>query len=219
MNEVSTMQHPRKDDNGRVVVIKKPHHASPNTNWTQPDSVAVVTPDGEVPAVLNGLPMRAWVNTPASSEEWEFLTKSQPIEEPAFDLPAGYLRAAGAVVLESDGRVWVVAPSNGFAGYQATFPKGTADAGMSLQTTALKETFEESGLQVRLIRHLIDVRRSQSYTRYYLARRVGGHPGAMGWETQAVMLVPRDQLAGVVTHPNDALILEAIDHLENHLLA
>jgi 8-oxo-dGTP pyrophosphatase MutT (NUDIX family) len=111
------------------------------------------------------------------------------------------------------------APSNGFAGYQATFPKGTADAGMSLQTTALKETFEESGLQVRLIRHLIDVRRSQSYTRYYLARRVGGHPGAMGWETQAVMLVPRDQLAGVVTHPNDALILEAIDRLGSHLLA
>ena len=219
MNQISTMQHPRKDDDGRPVVIKEPHQASPQTSWMQRNSVAVVTPDGDLPAELNGLSVSTWINAPASSEEWELLTKRPLIEEPAFDVPAEYLRAAGTVVLESDGRVWVVAPTNGFAGYQATFPKGTADSCMSLQTTALKETFEESGLQVHLIRHLIDVRRSQSYTRYYLARRVGGHPGTMGWETQAVMLVPRDQLGSVVTHQNDAMILEAIGHLGDYPLA
>jgi 8-oxo-dGTP pyrophosphatase MutT (NUDIX family) len=184
----------------------------------QPDTVAIVTPDGDLPAELNGFAVSTWIKTPGSSEDWDFLAKSHLIEEPTFDLPSGYLRAAGAVVLEADGRVWIVAPSNAFAGYQATFPKGTADSDMSLQATALKETFEESGLQVRLIRHLIDVRRSQSYTRYYLASRVGGNPSAMGWETQAVMLVPRDQLASVVTHPNDALILEAIGRLGEQVL-
>jgi ADP-ribose pyrophosphatase YjhB (NUDIX family) len=81
---------------------------------------------------------------------------------------------------------------------------------MSLQATALVEAFEESGLRVRLLRHLVDVKRSLSYTRYYLAVRVGGNPADMGWETQAVMLVPQSQLAQALTHANDAPILAAL---------
>ena len=84
---------------------------------------------------------------------------------------------------------------------------------MSLQATALVEALEESGLKVRLVQHLVDVKRSQSYTRYYLAERVGGNPADMGWESQAVMLVPKARLAKVVIHPNDAPILEALGHV------
>ena len=54
--------------------------------------------------------------------------------------------AAGVVITEPDGRVWLVKPSNGFAGYQTTFPKGHADDGLSFQATAIKEAFEESGI-------------------------------------------------------------------------
>ena len=114
------------------------------------------------------------------------------------------------VVLESDGRVWVVSPSNQHGGYVNTFPKGKLDSGLGLRVNALKEAFEESGLQVELTGFLCDSVRSTSITRYYTAKRVGGHPGDMGWETQAVHLVPRAQLASVVTHKNDQGVLEAL---------
>src|SRR5690606_2309433 len=101
-------------------------------------------------------------------------------------------------------------PSNAFAGYQATFPKGTLESGVSAQASALIEVFEETGLQVQLQRHLIDVPRSLSYTRYYVAQRVGGSPADMGWESQAVLLVPVSQLARHLNSPYDAPVINAL---------
>jgi hypothetical protein len=46
--------------------------------------------------------------------------------------------------------------------------------------------------------------------RYFLARRVGGSPGEMGWETHAVWLVPRTQLAAHAPHRNDRPIVDAV---------
>ncbi len=73
--------------------------------------------------------------------------------------------------------------------------------------------FEAAGLRVRLQRHLVDVKRTQSYTRYYLAERVGGNPADMGWESQAVMLVPRADLWRFLVCPYDQTILKALDAL------
>ena len=81
---------------------------------------------------------------------------------------------------------------------------------MSTQATALVEAYEESGLLVRLREHLVDVKRSQSYTRYFLAERVGGNPAEMGWESQAVMLVPVEQLTKVLNSPNDVPIMDTL---------
>ena len=120
-------------------------------------------------------------------------------------LQTGREPAAGVVIEEPDGRVWLVNPTNGFAGYTATFPKGRADDGLTLQATAIKEAFEESGLQVRIIGLIGDVERSQTVTRYYRARRVGGTPAAMGWETQAVQLVPKADIL--------AALNQAVDHV------
>lgn len=205
--------HPRKDEKGRAVEIQKPSKPSPLEAWHQPEAVACVIPDGAMPAEVHGASVKSWVEVPKTPSGWESLAAEHTIDEPEFKVPSGYKRAAGVVVREKNGRVWVVAPSNAFGGYQATFPKGTMEPGMSLQATALVEAFEESGLRVRLLRHLVDVKRSLSYTRYYLAERLGGNPADMGWETQAVMLVPQAQLAKVVTHANDTPILEALDHV------
>lgn len=81
---------------------------------------------------------------------------------------------------------------------------------MSLQATAIREAYEEAGLQVQLTRFLVDVPRSTSYTRYYLAHRITGYPGNMGWESQAVMLIPVDILPEVLTNKNDAPIIKAL---------
>lgn len=206
------VHHPRKDEHGKKVVLKKPSIPTALSTWSDPSSIACIVPDGMSPAQINGVAVAPWADAPESDEGWEALAVQAPIDEPVFNAPSGYKKAAGVVLREPDGRVWVVAPSNGFAGYQATFPKGTMD-GKSAQATALVEAFEESGLRVRLLRHLVDVKRSQSYTRYFLAERIGGNPADMGWESQAVMLVPMEQLNKVLSNKNDQAIIEALAHV------
>lgn len=57
---------------------------------------------------------------------------------------------------------------------------------------------------------LIDVDRTTRTTRYYTARRLGGNPADMGWESQAVTLVPRADLATYLKHKTDQPILKAL---------
>lgn len=204
--------HPRLDEHGKQVTLKAPSQPTPVSHWNDANALARVVPDGPMPTAVNGTPIASWVDAPVGGLGWEALAQENPIPEPAFLAPVGYKKAAGVVVREPDGRWWVVAPSNQFAGYSATFPKGGVEGGCSLQATALMEAYEESGLKVRLVAHLLDVKRSQSYTRYYLAEREGGNPADMGWETQAVMLVPHAQLPKVLTHPYDQALIEALQH-------
>lgn len=204
------LYHPRTDDHGQRVQIKQPSQPSGLAAWADPTALACVVPDGPMPDAVNGLPISPWESVPASLAGWEALATRDTVPEPEFKAPAGYQKAAGVVIREPDGRFWVVAPSNAFGGYRATFPKGKMDKGLSTQATALIEAFEESGLQVRLRQHLVDVKRSTSYTRYYLAERVGGNPADMGWESQAVMLVPPKQLNQVLNNPNDLPIVQSV---------
>jgi len=201
--------HPRQDDKGQTVEIKHPSTASPLAAWADPAAVATAAPDAPMPQAINGVAVGPWRGAPTSAAGWEALVANIPFSEPPMPSAPGKKPAAGVVTVEPDGRVWVVSPTNGFGGYATTFPKGKLD-GLSLHSAAIKEAFEESGLQVELAGFLCDSVRSTSVTRYYLARRIGGSPAAMGWESQAVKLVPRDELRGVVTHPNDAPILEVL---------
>lgn len=201
--------HPRKDDHGKTVHLSKPSTPTDLSAWTDPTAVACVIPDGPMPSTVNSTPVASWVQPPATEQAWEAVAKSGLIEEPTFQVPAGLKPAAGAVVREPDGRYWVVAPSNAFGGYSATFPKGTIES-ISAQASAIKEVFEEAGLQIRLVGHLIDVKRSQSYTRYYLAERIGGDPADMCWESQAVMLVPASQLPKLLTNSHDKAIVDKL---------
>lgn len=193
--------HPHPDEDGKRVLIREPSLPTPPGSWGDPARIATVVPGGGVPAVLNGIAI--------APSALALSAAAHAIAEPPFLLPAGMRAAAGAVVVEDDGRVWLVSPSNGFGGYRATFPKGRLDPDGSLQQTAVREVFEESGLLVRLEAFLLDVRRTQTYTRYYVARRVAGCPAQMGWESQAVHLVPAVRLHEIAVHPNDVTIIDA----------
>ena len=206
---VGPTYHPRRDENGKLVEIKSPSSTTPLETWHQPAAIARVIPDGPMPKMVNSVAVKSWADFPKTAKGWEDLAANSRVNEPAFQVPAGYKKAAGVVLREPDGRVWVVAPSNGYAGYKATFPKGTME-GKSAQATAMIEAFEESGLQVRPLRHLTDVKRTQSYTRYFLAERIGGNPADMGWESQAVMLVPTGQLHQVLNSEYDIPVIEAL---------
>jgi 8-oxo-dGTP pyrophosphatase MutT (NUDIX family) len=114
------------------------------------------------------------------------------------------------VILEPDGRVWLYEPTNHYGGYERTFPKGTRDGGDSFEATAARETFEETGLLIEIRAFLIDSNRSERVTRFFLGRRIAGCPSAMGWEAQAVWLVPLADLRRYATSGYDAAVIQAV---------
>ena len=204
--------HPRRDPQGRTVLIASPSIPSPLEQWRDATAIAVAVPDGPLVDALNGVAFARWSGPPV----WDAPVPGEGMfgdfDEPPFEPPSSLAPAAGVVTLEADGRAWLVAPTNGYGGYKLTFPKGKLD-GIGRRVSACKEAWEESGLRVELTRFLADVPRSTSYTRYYLARRIGGTPADMGWESQAVWLVPRARLAAVANHRNDRPLLAALDAL------
>ena len=204
-----TQYHPRKNDSGQPVEIRHPSVASPLANWSSPTATATVVPDGTMPPELNGVAFTPW-QPPASDEGWAAVEGQAKLDEAPLKVPSGMNAAAGAVIEEADGRLWLVAPTNGYAGYKTTFPKGRPESGASLQVTAIREAYEEAGLKVEITGFLADLPRSQTQTRYYTARRVGGTPAAMGWESQAVHLVPRSKLAAFLTNPYDKPFLKLL---------
>jgi hypothetical protein len=198
-------------EDGTPVPLRHPSEPTPLPTWLDAAAVATVVPDGALPDALNGLPFTPAVALPADVAGWEALAAAGPVfDEPPYPAVATLKAAAGVAIEESDGRVWLVAPSNAFGGYASTLPKGRVDPGLSLRATAVKEALEEAGLLVQLQGFLLDCRRTNTLTRYYRARRLGGHPGAMCWETQAVHLVPRARLGDFLTHPNDAALLRLL---------
>ena len=112
----------------------------------------------------------------------------------AKELGVGFRATSGCVVVEPDQRAWVVYPTNAFGGVVCSFPKGRLEPVLSLAQNAAKETWEESGLLVRPVHFLCDIVRRHVVTRFYLALRITGSPVLAGWESQAVGLVPVDDL-------------------------
>ncbi len=202
------MHHPRLDENGKHVHIRHPHSPSDLTAWMDPGQLALVVPDGPMPLELHGVPFSTSPLALQAHGGTRKPSDSPAFKEPPFDT-MGRAAAAGAVVVEPDGRVWLVAPTNAFGGSKVTFPKGKTQ-GRGLRPTAVKEVLEESGLEVELFSHLVDITRSTSRTRYYLARRLAGNPADMDWETQAVLLTPLADLKGLLNKAVDQLVLEAL---------
>lgn len=201
--------HPRLDEHGRKVVLAKPSEESNLALLADAGASATFVPTSSRGYALHGIALASWDPSDTAASMWEELAAPR-IDEPAYVLPAGLRAAAGAVVVEPDGRIWLVAPSNGFGGYQVTFPKGRVDKGASMQATAIKEVWEESGLLVKLTGYLGDFVRTQTYTRFYIARRVGGSPCDMGWESQAVHLAPVSKAHGLLNRSTDRDVLKAL---------
>lgn len=205
--------HPRKNDKGQPVEINHSHSATTLQTWSSADQLATATPECPMPSKIAGLAVASWKQAPTQSADWERLAQARTFDEPPMKTVAGKKPASGAVVVETDGRVWVVSPSNGFGGYINTFPKGKLDPkeGLSLRANALKEVYEEAGLQVALTGFLCDSVRDTTVTRFYLARRISGNPAGMEWESQAVHLVPMSELAKFASHINDQGVLMALE--------
>jgi 8-oxo-dGTP pyrophosphatase MutT (NUDIX family) len=206
--------HPKKNEHGEPVSIHYPHKETEAAAWTDPKRVATFIPGGAVPDELNGIPFAPWEDHPQDADDWDDVKGQMPrLEEPDMEPGEGKhpkAPAAGVIIEEADGRVWIIHPTNRFAGYKASFPKGHQDEGINLQASAIKEAYEESGLQVQITGFLMDVERTTTLARYYTAKRVGGSPIDMGWESQAVSLVPKSELYKHLNMTTDHGIAEAI---------
>ncbi len=201
--------HPKPGEKGERIAIRRLSKASGKETWGDKHAVATFLPGGEVPEQLGGVKFAPWDDAPTDAEGWNSLAPDN-LDEPPFECPENKIPASGVIIQERDGRFWLVAPTNAFGGYKATFPKGGQEDGLSLSANAMKECYEEAGLKVEILGHLMDVDRSTSKARYYLARRVGGTPADMGWESQAVHLAPASELYKLLNNPNDHAAAEEL---------
>lgn len=200
--------HPALNDKGQPVTIHYPTKPSNASTWTDKNQTATFVPGGATPAALNGVKMAPWTSAPRSESEWANVPGQNPnADHTPFEPTQGKSVGAGVVVMEPDGRVWLTRPTNGFGGYANTFPKGTVEHGLSMQASAIKEAYEETGLQIRITGMLGDYERTTSKARFYLAERVGGTPAAMGWESQAVRLATQKDMAKLLNMAVDHSIL------------
>jgi predicted DNA-binding WGR domain protein/8-oxo-dGTP pyrophosphatase MutT (NUDIX family) len=212
-------KHPAKDDHGRDVFIHRPRSGTPahDAAWGSKDGVVTITPGQAVPASLNGISMKPW-NAPANYD-WTKVPGQNPAIERGLPELGGHkwkYAAAGVIIQEPDGRLWITSPTNGFGGYRHTYPKGTQEKGLDLQQTAIKEAWEETGLRVQITGVLGDFERTNSVSRFYFAKRIGGSPSRQGWESQALRLVPQHALKSFLNMPVDRDIADALK--EEHRL-
>ncbi|HEX9172620.1 MAG TPA: NUDIX hydrolase, partial [Telluria sp.] len=106
--------HPHADERGNPVRLARPSLPSDQAAWDEPERTATVIPLGELPTVLLGIPLLAWTGLPADDAGWNAVEGQASIDEPPFIVPAHKAAAAGVVIEEADGRLWLVSPSNQF---------------------------------------------------------------------------------------------------------
>lgn len=175
------------------------------------------------PGTLNGIDF-----APAPPKFWEKV-KDVDVGEP----PTGNRHTRASVMIqEPDGRVWIVQPTNGFGNRKYTLPGGTIEKGLTDQQNALKETWEETGLQVEITGYLGDfddsnygdAGKSTRTGRLYLAKRVGGAPwdakveshiisnktGKAAAESETITLVTPEKAAKLLHRTDDLAQLMTI---------
>lgn len=200
--------HPKLNDKGKPVTVNYPTKPSDPSTWKDPAATATFTPGGAAPANLNGVPMKPW-KPPTEPQGWASVAGQNPkLDDTDFVPTRGKSVGTGVIIVEPDGRTWLTKPTNEFGGYAHTYPKGTLEAGLSMQANAIKEAWEETGLKVEIIGVLGDYERDTSKARMYFARRVGGTPTEMGWETQAMRLAPPSKALQLLNRKHDKDIFQ-----------
>lgn len=204
--------HPQMGEDGKPVTIDYPSRASSPQTWTDKNKTATFTPGSATPEKLNGVKISSW-KAPTDKAGWAKVDGTNPdLDALPFQPHPTKKTGAGVMVVEPDGRVWLTRPTNSFGGYVHTFPKGTAEDGLSLQQNAIKEAYEETGLKVKIVGVLGDYERDTSKARFFVARRVGGTPKDMGWESQAMRLAPMKEALQLLNKPHDKDILNALSY-------
>lgn len=152
-------------------------------------------------ALLHGVPL-----SQSAAPVWKEIPDVAMAEPP---MPGGKV-STGVVVVEPDGRIWIVEPTGHFGGYKRTFPKGGLSAGLTGQQNALKELWEESGLVGEVTGFVGDFAGTTGTSRYYIAKRIGGAPWKSGVESSSVQLATQQDAAALLNTVRDQEILAVL---------
>ena len=174
------------------------------------------------PGTLNGVDF-----APAPPKFWERVADVDVGEPP----PLKKIDRVGVLIQEPDGRVWIVKPTDirpgvPFGDRHYTIPGGHVEPGLSDQQNALKEVWEETGLQVEITGHAGDFEDSNNGNngRLYIGKRVGGAPwdakienhiidpntGKPAAESEKVSLVPPEAAAKMLNRTDDLAQIMAV---------
>jgi 8-oxo-dGTP pyrophosphatase MutT (NUDIX family) len=124
--------------------------------------------------------------------------------------------AGGVVYRVIDGRIQVVLAHRRSPPLWA-LPKGTPDSGETVEETAVRETREESGLEVEIERPLSSIRyffvrgstRFHKTVHFFLMRAVGGSTEDHDAEFDEVRWMDLDEALAVMTHATERSVVEA----------
>lgn len=124
--------------------------------------------------------------------------------------------SAGGVIHRSvEGRIQVVLVHRR-APVLWALPKGTPDSGETIEETALRETREETGLQVEVERPLRSIRyyfvrgstRFHKTVHFFLMRAVGGSTDAHDAEFDEVRWVSVEEAGALLNHATERSVVE-----------
>ena len=124
--------------------------------------------------------------------------------------------SAGGVVYRSlDGRIQIVLAHRRAPALWA-LPKGTPDSGETIEETALRETREETGLEVEVERPLTAIRyffvrgstRFHKTVHFFLMRATGGATDAHDHEFDEVRWMDLPEALAVMTHATERSVVE-----------
>lgn len=174
------------------------------------DEISWETGKAQTGQSLNGVDF-----APAPPKFWEKVADVDVKEPP----PLRKVDRVGVLIQEPDGRIWIVKPTNGYGNRTHTMPGGGVEKGLTDQQNALKEVWEETGLQVEITGYAGDFKDSNNGNngRLYIGKRVGGAPwdakvesfiinqktGQPAAESDEVMLVTPDRAAKLLHRTDD----------------
>ena len=123
--------------------------------------------------------------------------------------------AGGLVHRSVDGRIQVVLVHRR-APLLWALPKGTPDSGETIEETALRETREETGLEVEIERPLRYIRyyfvrgstRFHKTVHFFLMRAVGGSTDAHDAEFDEVRWVSLEEAGALLNHATERSVVE-----------
>jgi 8-oxo-dGTP pyrophosphatase MutT (NUDIX family) len=123
--------------------------------------------------------------------------------------------AGGVVYRELDGRLQVALAHRRSPPLWA-LPKGTPDSGETPEETAIRETREETGLEVEIERPLRSIRyffvrgttRFNKTVHFFLMRAVGGSPEDHDAEFDEVRWVDLSEALALLTHATERSVVE-----------